>query len=206
MSSRNGGAVSNSRSIAIPEIRPTQMTVGYREVAEKRRRWREAPIASKESLLRGLIVPIVLGPGAKYYAIDRHHWICALLLEGVSDVPITVVADLQFSDQATFWSDLDQRGWCRPYDAQRRRQDYCEIPSSVAGLKDDPFRSLASALRHAGAYPKDKTLFSEFVWADFLRGCMRAEDVEDDFDSALKAAIALSRRVAAGDLLVGGTP
>jgi hypothetical protein len=72
-------------------------------------------------------------------------------------------------------------------------------------LKDDPFRSLASALRHAGAYPKDKTLFSEFVWADFFRGCMRAKDVEDDFDSALKAAIVLSRRVAAGDLRVGGT-
>jgi hypothetical protein len=205
MSSRNGGAVLNSRSIAIPKIRPTQMTVGYREVAEKRRRWREAPMVGKESLLQGLIVPVVLGPGANCYAIDRHHWICALLLEGVSDVPITVVADLQFSDQATFWSDLDQRGWCRPYDAQRRRQDYCEIPSSVAGLKDDPFRSVASALRHAGAYPKDKTLFSEFVWADFFRGCMRAKDVEDDFDSALKAAIVLSRRVAAGDLRVGGT-
>jgi hypothetical protein len=202
-SSRDGGAVPNSRSIAIPKIRPTQMTVGYREVAEKRCRWREAPIGSKESLLQGLIVPVVLGPGAKCYAIDRHHWICALLLEGVSDVPITVAADLQYLDQAMFWSDLDRRGWCRPYDAQRRRQDYCEIPSSMSGLKDDPFRSLASALRRAGGYAKDATLFSEFAWADFLRGCMRAKDVEDDFDSALKAAFVLSRRVTAGDLRVG---
>jgi hypothetical protein len=203
-SSRDGGAISDRRGFEIQKIRPTQMTVGYREVAEKRRRWREAPIGSKESLLQRLIVPVVLGPGPKCYAIDRHHWICALLLEGASDVPITVAADLQYLDQAMFWSDLDRRGWCRPYDAQRRRQDYCEIPSSMSGLKDDPFRSLASALRHAGGYAKDETLFSEFAWADFLRRCMRARDVEDNFDSALKAALVLSRRVAAGDLRVGG--
>ena len=202
--SRDAGAISSRQNFAIQRIRPTQMTVGYREVAEKRRRWREASIGSKESGLRRLIVPVVLGPDAKCYAIDRHHWMCALLLEGVSDVPITVAADLRHLDQAMFWLDLDRRGWCRPYDAQRRRQDYCEIPSSMSGLKDDPFRSLASALRHAGGYAKDETLFSEFAWADFLRDCMRAKDVEDDFDSALKAALVLSRRVAASDLRVGG--
>jgi hypothetical protein len=204
-SSRDGGAISNRRSVAIQEIRPTQVTVGYREVAEKRLRWREAPIGGKESLLRRLVVPVVLGPGANCYAVDRHHWICALLLEGISDVPITVADDLQCLDQAMFWSELDRRGWCRPYDAQRRRQEYCEIPSSMSGLKDDPFRSLASALRHAGGYTKDEALFSEFVWADFLRDCMLAEEVEADFDSALKAALVLSRRVAAGDLRLAAT-
>ena len=29
------------KPVPIAELRPTQMTVGYREVAEKRRRWRE---------------------------------------------------------------------------------------------------------------------------------------------------------------------
>jgi hypothetical protein len=196
-SGRDGGAVSDSRSIAIPKIRPTQMTVGYREVAEKRRRWREARIDSKESILQRLIVPVVLGPGANCYAIDRHHWISALFLEGVSDVPITIIADLQDLDEARFWSDLDRRGWCRPYDDRGRRQNYCKIPLSMNGLKDDTFRSLASALRHAGGYAKDETVFSEFAWADFLRACMQPKAVQDDFEAALKAAFVLSREVTA---------
>ena len=35
------------KTIPISELRPTQMTVGYREVAEKRRRWREHDPAKK---------------------------------------------------------------------------------------------------------------------------------------------------------------
>jgi hypothetical protein len=53
--------------------------------------------------------------------------------------------------------------------------------------------------------PRTKRSSANSFGLTSFAGCMRAKDVEDDFDSALKAAIVLSRRVAAGDLRVGGT-
>jgi hypothetical protein len=190
---------SGPTNAAIRKIHPTQMTVGYREVARKRWRWRDADVTGKQDIHQRC-VPVVLGPDASCYALDRHHWLCALTAEGVEDVPVVVVADLRDMDQATMWSELDRRGWCHPYDARGQRQNHCEIPASIAGLQDDPFRSLARALRDAGGYAKGLTYFSEFAWADFLRGCMRARDLDEDFDAAVKSALALTRGVAAVDL------
>lgn len=183
---------------AIRKIHPTQMAVGYREVARKRRRWRDADVTGKQGIHQRC-VPVVLGPDANCYALDRHHWLCALTAEGVEDVSVVVMADLRDMDQATMWSELDRRGWCHPYDARGQRQNHCKIPASITGLQDDPFRSLASALRDAGGYAKDPTHFSEFAWADFLRGRMRARDLDEDFDAAVKAALDLTRGVAAVD-------
>lgn len=183
-------------TLAIASIRPTQMTVGYREVDEKRRRWRGNPNAVGLKRSERGAVPVVVGPGLTYYALDRHHWLCALAAEGVTDTPIFLVADLHDVRESRFWSDMDRRGWCRPLDAQGRRRDYSEIPSSMSALSDDPFRSLASALRRTGGYAKDKKLFSEFALADYLRRFMSAKDLNDDFDAALRAALALSREVA----------
>ena len=49
------------QSTAIRELRPTQMTVGFREVAERRRRWRAASTTGEDAARR-LIVPVVRGP------------------------------------------------------------------------------------------------------------------------------------------------
>ena len=188
-------AMANS-TLAIAAIRPTQMTAGFREVAEKRRRWNEAKNVIGSRKLEGRAVPVVVGPNLAHYALDRHHWLCALTAEGVKHVAVVVVADLSKVSETAFWSDLDGRGWCRPIDAHGRRRDYFEIPSSMSGLSDDPFRSLASALRRAGGYSKDKKLFSEFALADELRRLMRAEDLDEDFEAAVQAALILWRDVA----------
>jgi hypothetical protein len=197
-SSSDRDGVSGPTNAAIRKVHRTQMTVGYREVARKRRRWREADVSGKRSILQRC-TPVVLGPGANCYVLDRHHWLCALTAEGVPEVPVVVVADMQDIDQATMWSELDRRGWCHPYDAQGHRRNHCEIPASIAGLQDDPFRSLASALLDAGGYAKDPMHFSEFAWADFLRSRMQARDLEKDFDAAVKTALVLTHGVAAGD-------
>jgi hypothetical protein len=58
---------------------------------------------------------------------------------------------------------------------------------------DDPFRSLAGALRRVGGFAKDTTPYSEFLWADFLRRNMKRREVEKDFDVALKKALRLAK-------------
>ena len=182
-------------SVAIRDLRPTQMTVGYREVAEKRRRWRAAHATGEERAFRHRIVPVVLGPSAHPYVLDRHHWLCALAAEGVAEVPVVVVDDLGAFDRAAFWRTLNWRGWCRPCDAEGRRRDHGDIPSLIAERQDDPFRSLASSLRRAGGYAKVHGPFSEFLWADFLRHRIPRKLVVDDFEAALRAALELSRIV-----------
>ena len=54
--------------IPILSLRPTQMTVGMREVKEKRKRWRDHKSKKKRAELLGThMIPVVLGPDQHYY-------------------------------------------------------------------------------------------------------------------------------------------
>jgi hypothetical protein len=180
--------------VPILSLRPTQMTVGMREVKEKRRNFREQKSARKQAEVLGThMIPVVLGPGQHHYLIDHHHLARALHEEGVKDVLVSVVADLSMVDKEAFWGVLDHRNWVYPYDARGVRHHFNDIPKSIAKLKDDPFRSLAGELRRAGGYAKDTAPFSEFLWADLLRRRLSRKDVEADFEKALEKALELAR-------------
>jgi hypothetical protein len=182
------------RPIPILSLRPTQMTVGMREVKEKRKRWRDHKSKKKQAELLGThMIPVVHGPDERHYVIDHHHLARALHDEGVENVLVTVVADLTMVDRDAFWVVLDDRKWVYPYDAKGERRQYREIPKTVVDLKDDPFRSLAGELRRVGGFAKDTTPFSEFLWADFLRRRLSRKSVEGDFDKALEKALALAK-------------
>ncbi len=73
-------------------------------------------------------------------------------------------------------------------------------------MADDPFRSLAGALRRKGGYAKDTTPFSEFLWADFLRRQIDRKEVEKNFEAALKTAVALAKKTEADYLRLGCGP
>jgi hypothetical protein len=178
--------------VPVAELRPTQMTVGMREVAEKRRVWREKEAQGGSYLGRHLI-PVLLGPKRRPYVIDHHHLSLALMQEGVEHVATTVVADLSMLDRDSFWVFADNRGWCHPYDAEGRRRPFEDIPKTLKGLKDDPFRSLAGELRRVGGFAKETTPFSEFLWADFLRRKLKAAEVRADFGAALSKALRFAR-------------
>src|SRR4051812_47959405 len=92
-----------------------------------------------------------------------------------------------------FSRELERGNWCHPFDERGERRDYRDIPKSLRGLIDDPFRSLAGALKRGGGYTKDKSLFSEFRWVDFLRDWIERETIENDFDVALALAMNLAR-------------
>ena len=178
---------------SIETIRPTQITVGFREVEAKQRRYRAAFAAGGPAFPR-VPVPVILGPGSMLFALDRHHWLCALRAEGVYEVAIRVVDDLSGLDPPSFWRRLDDRGWCHPFGVDGRRRGYDGIPESLSRLEDDPFRSLASALRRVGGFEKNRMLFSEFEWADYLRRHIDPSRLALDFDGALATAVWLSRR------------
>ena len=179
--------------VPIAALRPTQITVGMREVAAKRKAWRTRSGDQGGEFLGRHMIPVILGPKDRHYVIDHHHLARALLDEGVESVLVTVVARLDRLDHDAFWFVLDNRGWTHPFDEHGKRRDYADIPHSIEALKDDPFRSLAGELRRTGGFAKETTPFSEFLWADFLRRRIKRSQVEEQFDKALELATALAK-------------
>jgi hypothetical protein len=181
------------KSTPLKELRPTQITVGLREVDAKRRRWREKHGKKAGEFLASHLIPVVLGPEGRRYVTDHHHLARALHDEGVRAVATTVVLDLSRLEPDAFWIVLDNRGLMHPFDARGQRQPYRDIPGSIAQLADDPYRSLAGELRRTGGYAKDTTPFSEFLWADFLRRRIDRKEVDGHFERAVDAALKLAK-------------
>jgi hypothetical protein len=186
--------------VAILDLRPTQITVGMREVKVKRERWRAEGTHKAKQFLGRHMIPVILGPKDRHYVIDHHHLARALHDEGVKEVAVTVIANLSNLDSDSFWFVMDNRDWTHPFDADGRRRPYSDLPKSVDKLIDDPFRSLAGELRRAGGFAKDTTPFSEFLWADFLRRRMKRKAVETDFDQAIEKSLQLAKGVDANYL------
>lgn len=181
------------KPVDIADLRPTQITVGMREVKAKQKGWREKKGKKGGEFLGKHMIPVILGPNDRHYVIDHHHLARALHEEGVKNVLVTVVANLSMVDRDTFWTFLDNRSWMHPFDDKGRRRHYKDIPKSVRDLVDDPFRSLAGELRRAGGFAKDTTPFSEFLWADFLRRRIKRRLVEHDFDRAIITAMKFAK-------------
>ena len=180
-------------TVPIVELRPTQITVGMREVLAKQKSWQQQDKNKKAEFLGRHMIPVIRGPKGRMYVIDHHHLSLALHNEGVKNVHVTSVADLRNLADDEFWTYIDNRSWVHPYDASGRRRDFDEIPKKISGLKDDPFRSVAGELRRMGGFAKDTTPFSEFLWADFMRRRISRSVAKDDFEKALKQAMKLAK-------------
>ncbi len=156
-------------NVAPSKLRPTQMTVGKAEVAEKRAQWRELGKKKRKELIEAHWFPGVLGPKQRVYIVDHHHLGLALLEEGVKSVPVMIQRDFSWLEQDVFWRAMEFNRWAHPYDQHGHRVDYNAFPSALDSLADDPYRTLAARVRMAGGCAKDATPYAEFLWADFYR-------------------------------------
>ena len=179
----------NTVEAALDSLRPTQMTVGYSEVLLKRQQWRALDKGKRAQFIAEHRLPAVAGPKGKHYIVDHHHLGRALLDEGVKTAHLVVLADYSQLAKDEFWLVMDHRQWVHSYDANGSRMPFGAIPKSLESLTDDPYRSLAAAVRMAGGFPKDQTPFAEFLWADFFRRRVAAALLRNDPDSALSAAM-----------------
>lgn len=173
------------------KLRPTQMTVGYAEVAAKQVQWQDMRKNARKHFLHNHWLPAVRGPKSNYYIVDHHHLGRALLDQGVEDCHVIVLKDLSHLAPDEFWLQMDQAQWVHPYDAKGRRRPVDELPRTLEDLADDPYRSLAGEVRRAGGFPKDATPFAEFLWADFFRRRIGAGVVRKTPQQALAQALVL---------------
>jgi len=184
----------------LARLRPTQMTVGYAEIALKRQEWRERSAKEARHFLRDHRFPAICGPKGRFYITDHHHLGCALLEEKVVSVTVVLLADLSHLPKDEFWIMMDYHQWAHPYDAQGRRRDFSAIPKSLQLLPDDPYRSLAAVVRRESDYPKDTTPFAEFLWADFFRRRIDSDLLRRHPKAALKRARQIARSLEAAHL------
>ena len=191
---------------SIAAMRPTQVTVGFIEVARKVAEIRERDNHPREfdEWLASHAVPAVEGPDGAAFITDHHHLVRALYEVGHEEAYVRfdpLLSSKEGLSMETFLKMLDLARRLRPVDARGERVPLSRIPFHVMDLVDDPFRSLAGAVRDAGGYDKpDGIPFVEFAWADFLRKRLTPLALEEAFDEAVVFARKLARTRAAASL------
>jgi hypothetical protein len=188
------------KRVPITDLIPTQMTVGMLEIGHKRQRWRERSANEAENFLEMLRIPVVLGPGTQTYLLDHHHLTLALRSEGIKELFVSITSNLSHLPRDEFWMRLEKKNWVHPFDAHGLMRPYNDMPRTLDGLQDDPFRSLSWAVKKAGGFAKDKTPFSEFRWADFFRKRIPLELVRCHFAHAQVLAMHIAGSTEAAEL------
>jgi hypothetical protein len=187
-------------AVAPADLRPTQLTVGYAEVAAKRAEWKRLSKKKRKELLSRHWFPGVLGPKQQRYIVDHHHLGLALLEEGVESVSLMVLRDFSYLSPAEFWRAMEFYHWAHPYDAHDQRRDDSAFPRSLSELQNDPYRSLAARVQCAGGYAKDATPYAEFMWAAFLREHFKMRKDETPSAKLVARAVTLAHGSEAGYL------
>ena len=147
---------SHLREVPLKQLRPTQMTVGLREVDEKRRSWDKLGDKARRQEMDEQLFPVVKGPGKAFYILDSHHTALALVHEKAESVQAGLVKDLSHLDREAFWNFLDHHGWMHIYDAKGKRMPFSDMPEHFEDMQDDPYSTLAGQVRDAGGSPRPR--------------------------------------------------
>jgi hypothetical protein len=185
--------------VPIADLRPTQITVGLHHVRSKMHVTRAH--RCRLGFLEKHTIPIVIGPGAVWYAIDHHHWLrCWYELE-IAQVPVVVKHDFSRLSKKRFWQEMTERHLVHPYNERGKRIGVASLPANAGEMRDDPYRSLESFVQLSGAYDKVKRAYPDFRWADyFRRHIVGPMDTAELFALAMAHAVKLARSAKAQHL------
>ena len=191
----------------LSELRPTQSSVGMTEVRMRADKlWEEIQNRSEQDFLihmrkHNRIEPIVVGPGGVFYLTDRHHLARALYDLGETTTYCRVMDNLSDLQPEVFWEHMQDGNEVYLKDTQGNAITPGDLPTSVKDLRNDPFRSLAGAVRESCGFWNDNKSsdgnYLEFKWADYLRKHwaqtgIPVDDIDASFDSATRAALQLA--------------
>jgi hypothetical protein len=186
------------------ELHPTQFALGFEQVKHKVRTMGALSKKRLAECLHENKVPIVIGPTGEKYLIDHHHFLYACGELGIAEVEVTVECDLSKSKLSyrRFWQTMRRSHWTYLYDQFGEGPRHpLYLPTNVRGMADDPYRSLAWAVREAGGYEQSDETFAEFQWADLFRKAdLLGEHGRDSMKAAVKAGVKLAHSKAARHL------
>jgi hypothetical protein len=97
--------------------------------------------------------PIVIGPGGIVYITDHHHLARALYDVGASQTYCTIVDNLSDAKPDDFWKPLEENNEVYLKNQNGNPIPPRDLPASVKDLSNNPFRSLAGAVRQLRVRP-----------------------------------------------------
>ena len=200
-------AKSGLPQVKVSDLRPTQSSAGMLEVEEKKERIQALAPKELEKYLEKHPIPVVLGPKEKYYMIDHHHLALALNNLGKDHVYVDIVKDFSSSaSKEDFWQKMEKHGYVYLRDENEKKITPSDLPEKIDEIKDDPYRSLAGAVRDAGGFTKSRTPFAEFTWAHFFKTHIEFKNTKKGLTTVLGDAIKLAHSKDAKDLpgYIGG--
>ena len=189
--------------VNVGDLQPTQMCVGLAEVWSRQRDFGAESKKERLNYLRGKPVPLVRNRIGQLWMVDRHHRLRALL---EMDPSVTtygyVVAELDSEHRADALVSLQERGWLYLHDGRGNGPwPSSDLPHSLLGLQDDPYRSLVWKLKKEGVIqPQPLIPYHEFRWGAFLRTRPLPPFSSAQLDPALPASRRLARSAAAAHL------
>lgn len=152
-------------TVQLADLHPTQPSVGLLQVeddiAELTRKEQDGLKATRKKR-----IPLVIGPDGRFYLTDRHHLSSALWRMNQRQAHARIIGHLQRSD--TFWQDMQARHWVWLEDARCHAIRLDQLPATLAGLVDNPYRALAGYAQDKGWIDKTDAYFMEFQWACYL--------------------------------------
>ena len=137
------------------------------------------------------------------WMLDRHHRLRGLI--GIDPGATTwayVVQDLPTADRSSVLTYLHNQGWLYLYDGRGNGPRPAEqLPMSLLGLDDDPYRSLVWKLKQEGwIKPQPLIPYHEFRWGAWLRSRPLPPFSSRRLEPALAAARQLVCSAAAQDM------
>lgn len=183
-------------------LRPTQSTVGMREVEMRIEKMKGWPAKKCERLLREKTAPIVVGPGNEVYLLDHHH-LARLLLE--SRIMPLMYAEIRGNcaalSEQDFWTTMKERKWVYLFDETGHPlSDPSQLPKRIMDLRDDAYRSLSWLVRERNGYKQVDVPHLEFLWANFFRSRINIQAGKAGYAQALSAAMRICHSPEAKDL------
>ena len=192
---------------SLSELHPTQASVGMTEVRIRSKKLKQEIERSSEDYLsylrrRNRIEPVVIGPSNVFYLTDGHHLARALYDLGQKMAYCKVLDNVSNLQPDAFWKYMKDNNEVYLKDHQGSVIGPSDLPISIGDLHDDPFRSLAGAVRESCGFRNDNKNgpdgnYLEFKWADYLRAhwaqtSIEVSDIDAHFDRATQAALQLA--------------
>lgn len=134
---------------------------------------------------------VVIGPGGEFYIIDGHHHATAALKFNLDEVHVNVVKNYSDLSDRAFWLKMKEKQWVRLKDENGKALALRDLPRTLRGLKDDPYRWLAGVLGKVNGFNETPTPYMQFEWADYLRKYISLETIRYNPRVAVKQALPL---------------
>ena len=176
-------------------LRPTQASMGALAMEEKLKKLKSLNDFDRAQYLKDQAVPAVLGPSSTLYMLDRHHTTRAMheLHGEKAQVYYYVAGNLSHHTEDVFLQKMIEAEYLNLFDPNGSPIEPKDLPQTVMGLKDDPYRSLAYFVRRVHGFNKSKKPFAEFLWAGFFRKHIQLIQHEDPIKKEiLDQAVALA--------------